>query len=353
MKRLEDNADATAARDRQLIFAHRTKVGPSDAHIAAGRAFEPAKDRHQRRFARSRRAEKRNTAAARHQQIDPLQYRSRAFALTQRQRDIARIDYHIAIGFIHRRGLSRAMTGKHERYVAGVAVLQVLLIAGCNQSAPVPPQAKVVNSPDAVARAARPKGDERLILAFGDSLYSGYRLGRGESLPDQVQDRLRAAGINATVVNAGVSGDTTAAARQRLVFALDNLPRTPDLVILGFGGNDVLRQLAPAETRANLVAMLDLLKVRDIPVLLTGMRAPPNLGPDYVSRFDAIYPELAAKYDAELDPFVLDGVIGNSALMLPDRVHPNARGVAIMADRVARLAERRFNAARQNVGRKS
>lgn len=235
------------------------------------------------------------------------------------------------------------MTGNHARYVAGVAVLQALLIAGCNQSAPVPPQAKAVKSPDAVAKAARPEGEERLILAFGDSLYSGYRLGRGEGLPDQVQDRLRAAGINASVVNAGVSGDTTAAARQRLVFALDNLPRTPDLVILGFGGNDVLRQLAPAETRANLVAMLDVLKGRSIPVLLTGMRAPPNLGPDYVSRFDAIYPELAAKYDAQLDPFVLDGVIGNSALMLPDRVHPNARGVAIMADRVARLAARRFD----------
>ena len=235
------------------------------------------------------------------------------------------------------------MTGKLSRYVAGGAVLQALLLAGCNQSAPVPPPAKGANSADAVAPAARPGGQERLILAFGDSLYSGYRLGRGESLPDQVQDRLRVAGINASVVNAGVSGDTTAAARQRFAFALDSLPRTPDLVILGFGGNDVLRQLAPAETRANLVAMLDLLKVRGIPVLLTGMRAPPNLGPDYVSRFDTIYPDLAEKYDAALDPFVLDGVIGNAALMMPDRVHPNARGVAIMAERVARLAARRFD----------
>ena len=235
------------------------------------------------------------------------------------------------------------MTAKCSPYVTGAAVLQALLLAGCNQTAPVPPQAKASETADAAKPAARPVGRERLVLAFGDSLYAGYRLGRGESLPDQVQDRLRAAGINASVVNAGVSGDTTAAARQRLAFALDNLQRVPDLVILGFGGNDVLRQLSPSETRANLAAMLDLLKARGIPVVLTGMRAPPNLGPDYVRRFDAIYPELAARYDAVLDPFVLDGVIGNAALMQPDRVHPNARGVAIMADRVARLAAQQID----------
>lgn len=234
------------------------------------------------------------------------------------------------------------MSVKHQRYMAAVAVLQALLLAGCDRPASPPPPGEPAGKENIVAEAARPRGEERLILAFGDSLYAGYKLGRGESLPDQIQNRLRAAGINATIVNAGVSGDTTATARQRLSFALNNLSRTPDLIILGFGGNDVLRQLPPSETRANLVAMLDVMKQRGVPVVLTGMRAPPNLGPDYVNRFDAIYPELAARYGATLDPFVLDGVVGSAALMLPDRIHPNARGVALMADRIAPLVARRL-----------
>ena len=135
--------------------------------------------------------------------------------------------------------------------------------------------------------------------------------------------------------NAGVSGDTTAAARKRLPFTLDNLPREPDLVMLGLGGNDVLRQIPLSETRANLIAMLDELRRRDIPVMLTGMRAPPNLGPDYTVPFDAMYPELAKKYGATLDPFLLAGTIGDRRLMLPDGVHPNARGVNIIAARIA------------------
>ena len=180
---------------------------------------------------------------------------------------------------------------------------------------------------------------ERLILAFGDSLYAGYGLDRGQSLPDAIQARLRDSGVNATIVNAGVSGDTSAAGRQRLAFVLDNLPRKPDLVMLGLGGNDVLRQIPAAETRANMAAMVDDLARRGIPVLLTGMKAPPNLGPDYVTAFDAIWPDLAARHKDALYPFVLDGVIGNPALMQGDRVHPNAIGVARIADRLAPLVE--------------
>jgi acyl-CoA thioesterase-1 len=224
-------------------------------------------------------------------------------------------------------------------YAVGGGVLQALLLSGCAQ-APEAPRDDSANASTTIAEeVGRPEGDERLILAFGDSLYAGYRLGRGESLPDQIENRLRTDGVNATVVNAGVSGDTTAAGRQRLAFALDNLPRTPDLVILGLGGNDVLRQLPVSETRENLMAMMDQLKERDIPVILTGMRAPPNLGPDFARTFEAIWPDLARRYDATLDPFILDKVITDRALMLPDRVHPNAQGVAVMADRIAPLAK--------------
>jgi acyl-CoA thioesterase-1 len=194
------------------------------------------------------------------------------------------------------------------------------------------------------SEAARPSGPERLVLAFGDSLYAGYGLERGQSLPDAVEARLRRAGVNAEVVNAGVSGDTTAAGRQRLAFALDNLPRKPDLVILGLGGNDVLRQISPAETRANLTAMMDELKRRGVPVLLTGMLAPPNLGPDFRGQFDRIWPDLAGQYNATLYPFILEGVIDNPQLMQADRVHPTAPGVNRIADALAPLAAKRLGA---------
>ncbi len=218
--------------------------------------------------------------------------------------------------------------------IAGTAVM--LCVTGCSQDAAVPtaPQAAEAGTDE----TPRPAGDERLVLAFGDSLYAGYGLSDGESLPARLEARLRSASVNVTVVNAGVSGDTTAAGRQRLAFTLDNLKRTPDLVILGLGGNDALRQVSPGETRANMIAMMDELKRRKIPVLLTGMRAPPNLGPDYAKAFEPIWPDLAQEYGAGLYPFILDGVITKPTLMQRDNIHPTAAGVERMADAIAPLA---------------
>ena len=219
-----------------------------------------------------------------------------------------------------------------------------MMAAGCNRqdAAPTPTPDNAASSAT-VAEVARPRGPERIVLAFGDSLYAGYGLDRGQSLPDAVQARLRRTGINATIVNVGVSGDTTAAGRQRLAFVLDQMKRPPDLVMLGLGGNDVLRQISPAETRANLTAMLDEARRRKIPVVLTGMRAPPNLGPDYRQAFDSIWPDLARTYDAGLYPFILDGVIGDTALMQQDRVHPNTRGIDRIAVRVAPIVARQLD----------
>jgi acyl-CoA thioesterase I len=226
-------------------------------------------------------------------------------------------------------------------YVGAAAFLQVAMLAGCDRTdvanrTEAPQNASVATAPVAV------KGPERLILAFGDSLYAGYGLKSGESMPAHVERLLRQQGINAKVVNAGVSGDTSSAGRNRLGFTLDGLQRKPDLVLLGLGGNDVLRQIPVAETRANLTAMLDELKRRGVPVVLTGMRAPPNLGPDYAGPFDMIYPDLARRYNAALDPFVLAGVIGDRRLMLPDGVHPNAKGVDVMAARIAPIVAERL-----------
>ena len=230
-----------------------------------------------------------------------------------------------------------------KRYAAGVAIVQALLLVGCSDPTPAP--APTPSATAGAATVARPAGPERLVLAFGDSLYAGYGLDRGQSLPDAIQARLRRDGINATIVNAGVSGDTSAAGRQRLAFVLDNLPRKPDLVLLGLGGNAVLRQLPAAETRAHMTAMLDTLRKRGLPVVLTGMKAPPNLGRDYVAAFDGIWPDLAKRDQAGLYPFILDGVIGDPGLMQADRVHPNAAGVDRIADRVTPLVAARLTPA--------
>lgn len=219
--------------------------------------------------------------------------------------------------------------------LVGVA-LPLVVLPACSDEATAPPAPKTAG-PGPVS-TQRPLGDERLVVAFGDSLYAGYGLAKDDSLPAQLEGELRAAGINATVVNAGVSGDTSAAGRQRLKFTLEGLARAPDLVILGLGGNDALRQIPSAQTRAEMTAMMEELKRRNIPVLLTGMRAPPNLGPDYAAAFERIWPDLASQYGAGLYPFILDGVITDPKLMQRDGIHPTAAGVDRMAAAIAPLA---------------
>jgi acyl-CoA thioesterase-1 len=209
--------------------------------------------------------------------------------------------------------------------------LLLLQLAACTDAQPpVEPQRNSVEAP------AAPKAEaQHLVLAFGDSLYAGYGLAQGESFPAVLQRNLETAGVSAEVINAGVSGDTSAAGLARLDFTLDGLRRTPDLAIVGLGGNDLLRGIDPAETRRNLESIVRTLDRRGIPVLLTGMMAPRNLGADYVAKFDRIYPDLAKTYRAELDPFFLDGVITDPKLLQADGIHPNAKGVEIMARRIA------------------
>ncbi|UNU43299.1 arylesterase [Sphingopyxis sp. YF1] len=209
-------------------------------------------------------------------------------------------------------------------------------LAACG---PAEKAAPSTNDGAASTKAATIPADAPLVIAFGDSLYAGYQLGPKEGLAPQLQAALAADGAVARVQNAGVSGDTTAAGRQRLAFVLDNARTKPAVVLLGLGGNDMLRGIDAAQTRANLDAMLAELHKRGIPVVLTGMVAAPNLGADYAAKFNPIFPELAAKYDASLYPFILDNVVTDKALMLGDNIHPNAQGVKIIAEALAPLVE--------------
>lgn len=171
---------------------------------------------------------------------------------------------------------------------------------------------------------------ERLIVAFGDSLTAGYGLKPQEAFPAQLQAALRKNGISARVHNAGVSGDTTTAGKARLGWVLASLKVKPQLVILELGANDMLRGLSPAQTRANLDAMLAEMKRRGIPVVLAGMRASPNMGKAYQAQFDPIYPALARKYGVRLYPFFMAGVAAQRPLLIADGIHPNARGVGVI-----------------------
>ena len=182
-----------------------------------------------------------------------------------------------------------------------------------------------------------PGGRAPVILAFGDSLTAGFGLPAGQGFPEQLEQALRVRGIEARVVNAGVSGDTTAGGLARLDWSL---AEKPDLVILELGANDMLRGIEPAEVRSNLDKMIAKIKASGAKLLLVGMRASPNWGKEYQKEFDRIYPELARAHGVALYPFFLDGVAMDPELNQPDGLHPNARGVARIVERIApRVAE--------------
>jgi acyl-CoA thioesterase-1 len=198
-----------------------------------------------------------------------------------------------------------------------VSVLFLVLAAGFAFSAP------------AAAEPAK-------IVAFGDSLMAGYQLAPGESFPEKLEAALRQRGHDVVIANAGVSGDTTSGGLARLDWSV---PDDTDLVILELGANDMLRGVSPDITRRNLDAMIARLDGRGIDVLLAGMVAAPNLGPDYAEAFNPIYPELAKQYDLPLYPFFLDGVAAQASLQLEDGMHPNAAGVDRMVEGILPMVE--------------
>ncbi len=171
-----------------------------------------------------------------------------------------------------------------------------------------------------------------LVLCLGDSLTEGYGVAPEQSYPSLLERRLRESGrADARVVNAGISGSTSASAVSRLRW---QLKAKPDVVILALGGNDGLRGLQIEETRKNLGEAIALARSRDVRVVLAGMKLPPNYGIDYTRRFEALFPALAEKHDVALIPFLLEGVAAKPELNLPDGIHPNAAGYQIVVENV-------------------
>lgn len=199
------------------------------------------------------------------------------------------------------------------------ALLHVIVIAGL-----------------ALGSAAAAKAKTLQLVGFGDSLMAGYLLPSSSSYTAQLEKALRDKGYDIAVTNAGVSGDTTAAGLSRVDWSV---PDGTDGVILELGANDALRGVSPEQTEKNLEAIIVRLKERNIPVLLAGMIAPPNMGGDYGERYNSIYSRLAEKHGLALYPFFLDGVVTQPGLQLEDGMHPNAKGVGVMVERSLPVVE--------------
>jgi acyl-CoA thioesterase-1 len=175
----------------------------------------------------------------------------------------------------------------------------------------------------------------KVILIFGDSLTAGYGLSPEEAFPALVEKQLKEAGKSCQVINAGLSGETSAGGLSRIEWVL----RQPiDVFMLELGGNDGLRGLPLEQTKKNLQSIIDKVKAKNpnAKIVITGMMVPPNMGTDYTTQFKAIFPELAKKNKATLLPFLLEGVAGDEKLNLPDGIHPNIEGHKIVAKTVTK-----------------
>jgi acyl-CoA thioesterase-1 len=222
------------------------------------------------------------------------------------------------------------------RQLSLAAVVCLLVAAGCRGNAPTE-QASNPSQPQPQAAAPDAAADERpKIVALGDSLTAGLGLVESQAYPALLQQKIDADGYAFTVVNAGVSGDTSAGGLRRLDWALEGDVK---VLIVALGANDGLRGLPVGAMKENLGRIIERAKEEEIVVLLAGMEAPPNYGADYTEAFRRVYPELAREHGVRLLPFLLANVAGDSALNQSDGIHPNARGAAIIADGIWRVLQ--------------
>jgi acyl-CoA thioesterase-1 len=221
-----------------------------------------------------------------------------------------------------------------------IVICFAILVSCARESAP-PPSASASARPSASAPSSdsapvnsselrRDKLSPRIVF-LGDSLTAGFGLSSDKSFPSLIGNKLKDKGLDYEVVNAGVSGDTSAGGVRRLDWSLDGDTR---VLIVALGANDGLRGLPVDDMKKNIAAVLDLARTRGIPVILAGMEAPPNNGVDYTKAFRDVYADLAKEYKVRLIPFLLQGVAGDASLNQADGIHPNIRGAEIVADLV-------------------
>lgn len=314
---LEDDADPASAKGGQPVFGKIMKRGVVDVQRAAVQSLQAGEHHQQRRFAGTGRSDDADGLSLPDGQIDVFQHMHACCIMSKRQVRVFERDdgsgHRIQpyIGGMAWLGKGTVLSSDRAvvrvdrmRFKAGIVFSLVLMgifhAAGAALAAPLQ------------------------LVAFGDSLMAGYELPAGDAYPAKLEAALKQAGVDVTITNGAVSGDTTADGLARLDWTI---PDGTDGVLLELGANDALRGLDPVATRKNLDAMIARLQERGISVLLFGMMAPPNMGQGYADTFNSAYPELAKARNVPLYPFFLDGVITESGLKLKDGMHPNAEGV--------------------------
>ena len=342
MKRLKDDADRMASQPGQRVLAEPAEIVAVDPDRSGGRPFETAQHHHQARFARARRADQAKGLAGGDLERDPAQNVDGSGGAAQSKVNL--VDHHERAALMQRAGHVPSEPGRAARQ------------AGSRNAKPGerrrnglpygerrrvfnawPPLAAALLGLGLAASSASAAAPSPVIVDVGDSLTAGYGLMPQEAFPAQLGAWLHRHGVAARVVNAGVSGDTTAGGLARLDWALAD---KPDLVILALGANDALRGIDPATVRDNLDKMIQKIEARGAKVLLLGMLAPPNWGAAYQRQFDRIFPDLARQRHVPLYPFFLEGVAMKPSLNQPDGLHPNAKGVAVLVDHIGPVVAR-------------
>jgi acyl-CoA thioesterase-1 len=209
--------------------------------------------------------------------------------------------------------------------------LSLLLLCGYDRSDAAASQLPSSSSPRKAVGSGSVSAERPSIVAFGDSLTAGLGVPPDQSYPSRLQRMLDAAGYGYRVVNAGVSGETTAGGARRVSWVLKN---KPVIVILELGGNDGLRGLSLQETKTNLERIVQQLQQASVTVVLAGMKLPPNYGQDYTDGFESLYQALAKQYRLTLIPFFLDGVAGSPSLNQADGIHPTGEGYRIIVEKI-------------------
>ena len=220
--------------------------------------------------------------------------------------------------------------GKSAVFVASFALVASGATA-CNRSDPPPAERAAPAQPAQPAPASNPDDRRAKIVCLGDSLTAGLGLVETQAYPSVLQKKIDADDLPFEVVNAGVSGDTSAGGLRRLDWAMQGDVK---ILVVALGGNDALRGLSVADMRKNLAAIIERARDKGVLVVLAGMQAPPNFGEEYTTAFRQTYIDLARQYRTPLVPFLLDKVAGQSSLNQSDGIHPNARGAEIMAETV-------------------
>lgn len=323
LERLKNDPYVLATEARQIVFGHCVQVASADPNQPGVGTLQSGEGHEQRRFSRAGRPQKADGFTTADCEGDALQNVHAGRPVAEREidpgefNDILHGDFPLKTLFNQlrlRAARHYSIHVRRHRLIIALAAVFSIMGASC--------------APAMAATVATKR-----IVVFGDSLSAGYGLAAADALPAQLEKRLRAAGRDVIVVNAGVSGDTTATGVERLDYTLGG--EKFDVAIIELGANDMLRGLDPKAARANIEKMILAFRGKGTEVMLAVMVSSDNWGQTYKKEFDSIYPELASRYGVALVPFMMAGVWGDPKLLIGDGLHPNAAGVARMTDVLA------------------